>query len=142
MLLPSKLYIMNRQQIIEAIAELPVKERMALIRDLQSAAATDADSFSAGKADDNAAYLQIVEADKAKEQETKQTAEQTYAATAAKAITPQTVNKETAGDSKAVPTSNDGSSSDEKKPGDNLKEANKEQGLPANAAPGANAQHS
>lgn len=147
---------MNRQQIIEAIADLPAKERMTLIRDLQQAAATDADRFSSGKSDDNAAYKQIIERDQAQVQQ--QTAEQTYAQTAAKAITPQSVKKETqsmtgtttqlASGTNPVPpghvpdANNSGSNSDEKKPGDNLKEANREQGVSEGAAPGANAQHS
>lgn len=164
---------MTRQQIIQAIAELPVKERMALVRDLQQAAAIDADYFSSGRPDDNGAYLKLLEQDNQQEQ----SLEATYAQTAAKAITPASMKKETQSivedmsqraatltakniqdlkesienqpvgpdaNQNTTPTppghvpdaNNSGSNSDEKQPGDNLKEANKEQGLPGTALAG------
>lgn len=46
----------DKGEIINMISQLPVKERMDLIRDLQNAANTDADYFSTGREDNLSHY--------------------------------------------------------------------------------------
>lgn len=46
----------DKGDIVDMISQLPVKERMDFIRDLQNAASTDADYFSAGREGNSSHY--------------------------------------------------------------------------------------
>lgn len=67
----------DKEEVINMISKLPVKERMDLIRDLQNAANTDADYFSTGRPGNTSHYdiLRDGYHKKAKEAEEKQPAE-------------------------------------------------------------------
>jgi hypothetical protein len=80
---------MNTQQIIEAVKALPIADRLKLIQKLTHAAAIDADHFSSGREGSTEAYDALLA-----EPQPEPTLAQTYAATAEKAITPDSMNKE------------------------------------------------
>lgn len=64
----------DKAEIINLVSQLPAKERMDLIRDLQNAAATDADYFSSGRQETISHYDTLRDGyqKKAKEAEEKQ----------------------------------------------------------------------
>src|SRR5688572_11603954 len=67
----------DKAEIIKMISQLPVKERLDLIRDLQNAAGTDADYFSTGRQDTISHYDTLRDGyqTKAKEAEKKKPSE-------------------------------------------------------------------
>lgn len=80
---------MNTQQIIEAVKALPRSERIKLVLQLGMAARIDADYQSTGHPENTEAYDILME-----DAKPEPTLAETYAATAEKAITPESVNKE------------------------------------------------
>lgn len=67
----------DKAEIIKMVSQLPIKERMDLIRDLQNAANTDADFFSTGRPGNISHYDTLRDGyqKKAKEAEEKQSQE-------------------------------------------------------------------
>lgn len=125
---------MNKKEIIEAVKALPVKERLQLVNQLGQLGAKDADYFSAGRADNTAHYDEVL-----KDAEPEKKADESKVMTTGTHAGAEVTGKDAVAE-KAI-TPDDVKHTDHNEPGKNLKDANKEQGLPENAAPGANAQH-